>query len=323
MEEKIPELEKRENGDYENEPLLEYVKEAAECLFMTIDDPNAVCPSWVDQTFAEYYCSGEIDTSMATAYLEHEDVQNTLEAFQLDKHKFWYLCLLMKDVVRGYTEDTYPQAPTPREELEALVTELLKMEPEVYGDDFLRLKGQWKTSKNAGELTLQVKEEGKKKNEKFTIISKKTLFYLGVAIYQFLEKNPTPKPPQSSDLDSVSGFDEIFRYGKTSEKEIWQVALFHKYMDWFLKKHLKGKTPPKQLEKEITMSNGKKRKATLKVDTNKQHLISRMIYILGISQNEKYDDPKSNLLKNNLKGEYKDPELRNYNSRYYIDFTDC
>lgn len=313
----IPKLEK---GSKDNKDLLEYVNEAACFLFLNCDGPfeGDIGPSWVDHTFEEYYLRGEIDTSMETAYLEHENVQNTLEAFGLDRNKFWYLCLMMKDVVRGYTEDAHPHAPNPREELTALANEILKMEHEVHDDTYPALAGRWKSCKNAAELTLQVKEEGNKKNEKFTITGKKTLWFLGMAVYQFLKENP-----EHCELDSITGMDEVFRYEKTSEKEIWKVAFFHKYMKWFLEKHLEGKTVKKTLERMVTLSNGKTRTTYDPVDPSKQRLISRLIYILGISDEKKYNDPKSKILHNNLKGDYKDPKPQNHNSRYYIDIVNC
>lgn len=313
----IPKLEK---GCKDNKDLLEYVNETACFLFLNCDGPfdGDIGPSWVDHTFEEYYLRGEIDTSMETAYLEHEDVQNTLEAFGLDRDKFWYLCLMMKDVVRGYTEDAHPHAPNPREELTALANEILKMEHEVHDDTYPALAGRWKSCKNAAELTLQVKEEGNKKNEKFTITGKKTLWFLSMAVYQFLKENP-----EHCELDSITGMDEVFRYEKTSEKEIWKVAFFHKYMKWFLEKHLEGKTVKKTLERMVTLSNGKTRTTYDPVDPSKQRLISRLIYILGISDEKKYNDPKSKILHNNLKGDYKDPKPQNHNSRYYIDIVNC
>lgn len=314
----IPKLEK---GCKDNKDLLEYVNEAACFLFLNCDGPfeGDIGPSWVDHTFEEYYLRGEIDTSMETAYLEHENVQNTLEAFGLDRNKFWYLCLMIKDVVRGYTEDAHPHAPNPREELTALANEILKMEHEVHDDTYPALAGRWKSCKNAAELTLQVKEEGNKKNEKFTITGKKTLWFLGMAVYQFLKEYP-----EHCELDSITGMDEVFRYEKTSEKEIWKVAFFHKYMKWFLEKHLEGKTVKKKIMRDEIWSDGVKIKLPqpipVFVDTSKQNLIARLIYILGISKKDGYKNA-TGLLHNNLYGEYINPTPKNHNSRYFISLT--
>ena len=314
MEEKIPELEKRENGDYENEPLLEYVVRLANYwwpeLYEVTEEGAVYGESSVPTQFVHYLSRGEIDTSMETAYLEHENVKDTLIALDLDKYKFWYLCLMLKDVVMGFTENTHPKALCPREELKAFVQEIENLEPK-YNKDVYMFCG----NKHAAELTLQVKEEGKKKGHTFTIQSPKTLFYMGVAVHHFLNNYPKPALPQISDLDG-SSCENLFSNETATEKEIWKVALFHKYLNWFLEEHLKGKTPSKELEREITLSNGKKSMATLKVKTSRQKLVSRMIYVMGISENKKYNDLKSDILKNNLKGEYKDPEPQNENSRY-------
>lgn len=313
----IPKLEQGEN-----DPLLDYVVEYADIWWPQCDgydengEPDLSC-SDVPRMFVYYYTQGEIDTSMESDYLEHQEVQNTLKAFELDRDKFWYFCLMLKDVVRGFTEDATPMAKNPREELEALIIELAKMEPETHQEGVM--KGWWKCSKYPAELSLQVKDkEGKKKGSIFTIKSKKTLFYLAVAVYAFLEERPMPAAPLLCDLDSTSYGEEFSLYEKVTEKEIWRVALFNKFLDKFLKRQLEGKTVKRTIEEEITMwSSGKKRKIEIQVDTSREHLISRMIYILHISENEKYDDLKNySILKNNLKGDYKDPKPTNHNSRY-------
>ena len=311
----IPKLEKRKHYDYcydyWEEPLLDYAWTVANHLWPSFDGED-FCPSSVPGEFAEYYHGGEIDTSMENRYLEHEDVQNTLEAFGLDQHKFWYLCLMLKDVVKGFTEDARPRVLNAREELNAFVQEIERLEPELINVGEIHT---FKDFKHAAELTLQVKEEERKNARTFTIRGPKTLFYLGVAVSRFLNEIPMPDIHQICDLDTVQSSD-IFSGEMTTEKEIWRVALFHKYMDWFLKDHLKDVTVKRTLEKEINLSNGRKCMSTLKVDTSRQRLISRMIYVMGISENGKYDDPKCNTLKNNLKGEYKDPKPKNHNSRY-------
>lgn len=300
---------------FDNEPLLEYAVDLSDRFWPQCDgydeegNPD-LFSSDVPRMFVGYYLKGEIDTSMAQTYLNDKEVQKTLKAFELDHEKFWYLCLMVKDVVRGFTEDARPEAFTPRQELTMLVYELWNMEPEFH--DFEDYKG-WKACKNAGELTLKIKEKGKKYSSTFTIKSKKTLTYLAMAVHQFLERNPIPAPPQSSDLDSVTGFEEIFRNEKVTEKEIWRVALFHKYIDRFLDKHLESKTVKRKLARKVTKSAF----TYDSVDIYKKHLISRMIYILGISKNDSYNDLENyKILKNNLKRIYKDPTPINQNSRY-------
>ena len=161
--------------DFGNEPLLEYAVDLSDRFWPQCDgydeDGNPdLFSSDVPRMFVGYYLKGEIDTSMAQTYLNENEVQKTLKAFELDQEKFWYLCLMVKDVVRGFTEDARPEALNPREELTMLVYELWKMEPEFH--DFEDYKG-WKACKNAGELTLKIKEEGKKYSSQFTIKSKK------------------------------------------------------------------------------------------------------------------------------------------------------
>lgn len=309
MEEKgIPKLEEREERDYENEPLLEYVEEmlyisTEKCAALEIEDEFIVIePPFCPRTFAKYYLNGEIDTSMEKDYLEHEKVQNTLEAFELDRDKFWYFCLMVKDMVKGYTEDTHPVPSTPGEDFQRLLDEIMKM------------KGQGFLYENNIELTLKSKDREKKYDKKITITNGQTVYWLGSIIKGYLEDHP-----ETNHLDQI-WHTPIPKTSPIYEKEIWKVALFHKYMNEFLELHLADKNVKKELEREITMSSGKRRKTTILVDINRQQLISRMIYILGISKDERYNNSKSKILKNNLKREYKDPEPKNQNNRYCILF---
>lgn len=306
-EEGIKKLERREKCDYRNEPLLEYVNDTADLLWsacdgFTEDGEPDYSASDVPHMFALYFVNGEIDTSMEKDYLEHEKVQNTLQAFGLDKDKFWYLCLMIKDVVRGYTEDTHPVPSTPREDFQRLL------------DGIMKMKGQGFLYENNIELTLKVKDREKKYDKKITITNGQTVYWLGSIIKGYLEDHP-----ETNHLDQI-WHTPIPKTSPIHEKEIWKVVLFHKYMNEFLEWHLANKNVKKELEREITMSSGKRRKTTILVDINRQQLISRMIYILGISKDERYNNSKSKILKNNLKREYKDPEPKNQNNRYYILF---
>lgn len=308
----IPKLEKREECDYENEPLLEYVVEmldisTEDCKAKEIEDEFIVIePPFCPRTFAEYYLNGEIDISMEKDYLTHSYVQNTLEAFELDRDKFWYFCLMVKDMVRGYTEDTYPIPSTPREDLQKLL------------DGIMKMKGQGCCYENNMELTLKVKDTEKKYDKKITITNGQTIYWLGSIIRCYLD-----------DHLEANHLDQIWHTPtpKTSpihEKEIWKVAFFHKYMKWFLEKHLEGKTVKEKIMRDEIWSDGVKIKLPqpipVFVDTSKQNLIARLIYILGISKKDGYKNA-TGLLHNNLYGEYINPTPKNHNSRYFIRLT--
>ncbi len=308
-----------------DDPLLEYVVKTGDELWPMCNGYDEygkpdLEPSWMPNEFVEYYLKGEIDTSMEANYESHDAVQTTLEAFHLDSEKFWYLCLAIKDVVMGYTENALPNSHTPRSEMTLLVNELMKMEPE-FNNKFSK-KYSFKGCKNKGEIKVKVKEGGKGYSHPLTIRNKKTLFYIAVAVAKYLKDHPMPEPPMTSDLDSVSG-EDFFSNEPITLAEIWKVALFHKYLNCFLQYHFEqlkkdGTQLKKTWKEEVTLSNGKKRKRTVTADVNPMMLVSRMIYILKISDKADYNDKTKNLLKNNLKRVYKNPQPPTHNSRYSI-----
>lgn len=123
---------------YLDEPLLEYVWKVAD-KFKPDFDGEDFCPSTAPIIFAnryidskltdderyaryleihpyhdldcakEYYAKQtEFDSSFEEKFFESEDVQKTLEAFNLDPVKFWYLLLFVNDLM----EDVCTDAPS-------------------------------------------------------------------------------------------------------------------------------------------------------------------------------------------------------------------
>ena len=141
--------------------------------------------------------------------------------------------------------------------------------------------------KGSGLLTLKVGKHPIK------ITSPTTLTLLNIAIHEFLDKYKD----DNRYFDSV-GLD--FKDTVTL-KSIYKIALFNKYLSWLLK--------DKVADKAIYASK------------DKSLLISRMIFILGISDDESFfdeykdDGSKLDYLKNYIK-KYKDIEAPTYNSRY-------
>ena len=139
-----------------------------------------------------------------------------------------------------------------------------------------------------GELTLKV---GK---HPVRIKDGQTLSLINIALTEFLEKND-----EYSDLfDSASvNFEDT-----TILSPIKQLYLFDKYLSWFIK--------PLEANAEIYASK------------DKRLLISRMIYLLGISNDKRFDTEysetgdKLNFLKNYL-SRCKDVEIPTHN-RYYL-----
>ena len=277
--EKIPELEKRDYFKYRNDPLLEYAVEIADELWPSFnpedclyDEEDNIIQDGFDVSerpnrFGCRYTSGTIDTSRENIYLEHEDVQNTLKAFGLDKYKFWYLCLMLKDIMTAETVNAWQRPKDPCDELKELLQLLQKVSPE-----------------NKGELLLNV---GK---ETATVSGRQTMNYITDAIEKALEKAEKEVHVKTGpyNFNSIHIKDEKgMMLDRVTLPLMYQIATFHKLLMHFLK--------DKKPRKDIYASK------------DKMMLVSRMIYILGISDDERYNQEwtetgdKLNFLKNNIR----------------------
>lgn len=235
-----------------------------------------------EEVVSFYLRLSSIDTSRKQKYLDSEEVQDTLRAFHLDAEKFWYLCLFIKDVVEGYADGI--DAVSPREEISQLVALLNKVK-----SDFKR-DGTYSLKSNA-MLSLKVDKETVK------IENPLTLGIIKATLYKFLQ------------TDNKLLDDSSFNMTKIHKAPIYKIALFYKFLSWFLK--------DKVADKAIYASNGNK------ISKDKSLLISRMIFILGISDDESFfdeykeDGSKLDYLKNYIK-KYKNIEVPTYNSRYLL-----
>lgn len=288
----MKQLIKTEDYFADEDTLLEYLVEVSNHFWLnyepsayTVDkDGNkkwgCFCPSLVPEQFAERFFAGYISTDREQKYLDSTEVLDTLKAFGLDADKFWYLCLAIKDVVEGYTDDAIRSKKNPREELKQLEDELDKLEPE-YKHNSFKCKG-------SGVLTLKVGKHPIK------VTSPTTLTLINMAIHNLLEEYKG----RCECLDTVA---YSLHEDTITLKPIYKIALFNKYLSWFLK--------DKVADKAIYASK------------DKSLLISRMIFILGISDDESFfdeyrdDGSKKNYLKNYIK-KYKDVETHTLNNRY-------
>ena len=125
-----------------------------------------------------------------------------------------------------------------------------------------------------------------------------TLNIIKFALYMFLQTD-------NKMLDNAS-----FNMAKIHKAPIYNIVLFNVLLKGFLKDKVADKT--------IYASNGNK------ISKDKSLLISRMIFILGISDDESFfddykeDGSKSNYLKNYIK-KYKSLKKPTYNSRYFFE----
>lgn len=265
--------------DYYDEPLLEYVVDFANKVF-----PTYVGESFYDSNmpdlFGDRYVKGIIKPIGFDKYLDDKlEIQSTLDAFGLDSNKFWYLCLFLKDYVKGQTTNAIKTNPTHREELSNLLYELNKMNIKIKYDRIL-------SAEKGGELSFKV-EGGKK----VVITDKTTLIYINAAITIFMEKYNNILDKSTLDIEATISLPLIY-----------QIYLFNKYLSMFLK--------PLVAKKGARASK------------DKSFLISKMIYVLSISDNIKFiteykdNGDKLNHLKN-LLSRYKNIKIPTLNSIYW------
>lgn len=198
--------------DYYDEPLLEYVVDFANKVFPTYDR-EGFYESNMPDLFGDRYVKGIIKPIGFDKYLDDKlEIQYTLDAFGLDSNKFWYLCLFLKDYVKGQTTNAIKTNPTHREELSNLLYELNKMNIKIKYDRIL-------SAEKGGELSFKV-EGGKK----VVITDKTTLIYINAAITIFMEKYNKILDKSTLDIKAT-----------TSLPLIYQIYLFNKYLSMFLK----------------------------------------------------------------------------------------
>lgn len=282
----------------ETDPLFSYIHKVSNHFWLFYDpDIQELTFSQAPYTFYRRYCNGAINVDRVIKYETSTEVQDTLRAFGIDKDKFWYLCLLIKDYVDGNTIDTVIDNPTHREELHNLVSEIEKLKPKRWGDLYL--------TDGYGELTIKTSKHP------YIIKDGQTLALIKIAIEEFLKRNQE----QSFILDTAPvNYDN-----KTTLAEGYRLYLFDKYLSWFLK-DLKAN---KSLISTGTDNN--------RVSTDKKLLISRMLFILGITDDEDYYDEfkevkkegkkrtittKIDKLKNTLKN-YKGVKVKTHNIYYW------
>lgn len=290
-----------------DEPLLDYVCKVANNYWMEYDaeigEPMGY--SNVPRRFASRYLNDEIDitskelfcksaTPKAThakhvKYMENiyygqeehkeivsedesiPDISMTLKAYDLDISKFWYLCIFLKDYVTGETiEGARIEELSHRERLEKFVSLVNQLNPDLFG-------GLYKTTGEA-ELTLRV---GKGKKNKLVLNNGHTLALIRNGIQYVLDN-------YHSDYLDFSEVDQSKRL-KSTKGDIVKIALFYKYMLWFLD-HC-------TINKEVI-------KEALSLSTSKILLISQLVYIIGLTDNK------------NFLGENNETYLRTYISGY-------
>lgn len=175
-------------------------------------------------------------------------------------------------------------AVSPREEISQLVALLNKVKSDFKRDGTYSLKSNAMLSLKVDKKTVKIENP-------------LTLGIIKAILYKFLQ------------TDNKLLDDSSFNMTKIHKAPIYKIALFNMLLKWFLK--------DKVADKAIYASNGNK------ISKDKSLLISRMIFILGISDDESFfdeykeDGSKLDYLKNYIK-KYKDIVAPTFQSRYFF-----
>lgn len=304
------------------EPLLDYVRKVANQFWMDYDPEikEPVGNSSYVRTFASRYLEGAIDVTGKELYCksaaqktyrpkhinfekniylgEEEskelvnedecipDISLTLNAYDIDCSKFWYLCVFLKDYVTGETiEGARIEQDTHRERLEKFVNLINQLNPHLFGSVY--------NTTGEAELTLRV---GKGKKNKLVIYEGHTLALIRDGIQYVLDN-------YHSDYLDFSMVDPQKRL-KTTRGDIVRIALFYKYMLWFLD-HC-------TVNKEVV-------KKAPSISISKILLISRLVYILGLSNNKQFlGESSETYLRTYISG-YEDIDMK-VDNKFYGSF---
>lgn len=205
-----------------------------------------------------------------------ESIIDIIEALGIDTEKFWYLLLFVYDYVLGSTLNTLRLSKSPRQEIEDLVSFVEKNES---GADFFNQMQFLKP------MTLTLKVKGRK----MEIDNPTTISLIARACMESLK---TLRP-----VDIYSLMDTDCRYTTSQSVRIW---LFVKMFRTFF-------------EKFPQFSGRKKSRAGFSKST--LLLISKLVYFVGLTQNEDYDKDDENIKA--IMKQYRDYDLDTVNKFYW------
>ncbi len=297
--EELPDLKAawHESYKYLDEPLLEYVWKVA----------NRFLPSFDGENFGEsssigVFCQRYFDESSTFSrldierYIENEELQETLEAFNLDASKFWYLILFVYD----YTESICTDASS--------IEQSLLKEANTFNDKLatatsLSLANGRKTYFTDREDILKLIRIsfGHFIQTYFKIMNDENLSWSE-------KKEQLENIGMDKQMQAVFDADIVNRQKEVMLKPIHKIRKVVEMFRYFLEDKTADKTA---FTEQIT-----------KVSTDKMILISRVVYTMGYGReeyNKEYDDRgnKNRILSNTLRS-YDGKDPINTRSRYYF-----
>lgn len=297
--EELPDLKAawHEGYKYLDEPLLEYVWQVANKFLPSFDGENFGESSSIGVFCQRYFDENSTFSQLdIKRYIENEELQKTLKAFNLDASKLWYLILFIYDYVESICTDAnfiekslMEEADTFYEKLSTATSLSLANGRKTY---FTDRKDMLKLIRISFGYFIQT--YGKIMNdENLSWVEKK----------EQLENTGMDKQMQEMfDAKMVNRQKEVTL---SSTHKIRKVVEMFKY---FLEDKTADKTA---FAEQLT-----------KVSTDKMMLISRIIYTIGYGgkrYNDEYDDKgnKNRILSNTLRS-YDGKAPINTRSKYYF-----
>jgi hypothetical protein len=303
---------------YESEPLLDYVREVTtnfwpeEYLIRFVtrlfdeEITNYKLAEYVDaatekhfkhSSYRELYASKFKGTYTPNVQQNpySGEIAGTLKAYGLDMSKFWYLCLMTKDVVEGATKEGCPiMTATHRSEISDLITQLDLLKPDFFPSITMEPKDV------EMELCLKIKKKHSK-NAKNIIVTKNghTLLLIQEALRLFLNANSK----RTTRVDCPVFDPKALTFLKEDKSLPVKIALFYGFLFWFLDKQT--------VDKEF-ISNG-----NYSVPTSKNLLIARMAYFTGLTDNEDFLNKDGAYLRAYI-SKYEDVKIDTINMYYDV-----
>ncbi len=306
---------------YESEPLLDYVREVTTNFW-----PKEYLIRFVTRLFDKEianYKLAEYEDATTEKHFKHSsylklkankfegtytpneqksysgEIAGTLKAYGLDMSRFWYLCLIIKDYVEGATKEGCPiLTATYRSEISDLITQLDLLK----ADSFPSITIE--PNDVEMELCLKIKKKRSKNSKNITVTKNgHTLLLIQEALKSFLNANSK----RTTKLDSPVVDVKTLSFLKEDKSLPVKIALFYRYLIWFLNKQT--------VDKEF-ISNSK-----YSVPTSKNLLIARMAYFTGLTDNENFISKDGDYLRAYISG-YENVKNDTINMHYDASFKD-
>lgn len=275
-----------------NEPLLEYVSKVANHFWLSYDPDDVIMMD--DGT----YKKGVVEESLVPSKFVKRYSNDSIDISRIKKYED---SIEVQETLKAFNLDPskfWYLCLCIKDYIDGQSINALKRSPS-HRNIFKGLIDEMKkmSPDKGAELTFRV--DGSKHSVKIT--DSDILFFLKDLVETYLEMSP-----KTNDEFLDSGHIDIHQ--TLTVASIYRIYLFDHYLSWFLQ-DLKA-------DKSVMSANPNEL-----ISYDKKLLISRMIFVLGISDDESYYEEydengrKINLLKNNLR-KYKDITVPTINKYY-------